>query len=440
MNDITTPPNDIDAEQSCLGSVILRNDVIHELIEVGLKGDDFYKPAHETIWEAMRGMHTAGQPIDGLTLKAHLQASGSLSRVGGAVYLHDLVERTPTASNAKHYARIVREAASFRRLAQVGMRVTQMGMSQDAGDAADVIGAAQAEVAAVAERHHAARPVLTFSDIADQALEAMEAGIRCTPTPWVGLNHVIDGWVPGCMYTLGARPAVGKTFVALRAAVEFAKANARDNLAAVYYTFEMSAPRLYQRALSAESGVSGKRSRQGSLSEDEWGAVARADGVLRNLPMEIIGCSGWTAQQIRSHIAGLSRNRKVGFVVVDHHGLTAADRRRDNRQLELSDAADVYLGITQEFDLALLACTQLNRGVTQRAEQRPVPSDIRDTDRLEQNSDVVMLLHRDKDKSPEFLDMAVPKNRDGTESLVPLEFASGRIIDRAWRPSNAARS
>ena len=362
-------------------------------------------------------------------VNAYIRDAGDLARIGGATYVHTLWASTPTAANAGFYARIVRDLASRRRLVQAGMKVAQLGRSAEGNDVAALIGSAQSEVGSVADRHHK-RSSVSFDDVADAALDAIEEGIRCTPTPWVGLNHVIDGWVPGCLYALGARPGVGKTFVSLASAVEFAKANAADDLVAMYFTFEMTAPRLYQRMLSAESAVSGQRIRQGSLTEAEWQRVSQADGTLRKLPMVVEGASGWTPQQVRARVASVHRKRRVGFVVVDHVGLTAADRRRDNRQAELSEAADVFLDVAHEFGAAVLLNTQLNRGVTQRSEQRPVPSDIRDTDRIEQNSDVVMLLHRDKDGKPSELDLAVAKNRDGLESVVHLDFTDGRIVDR----------
>lgn len=432
MNEDRRPPNDTDAEQACLGAVMIDNRVLHDLIDSGLRGDDFYRPAHETVWGHMLAMQSAGVPIDPITLKDHLLEGGDLGAVGGVVYLHTLFAACMTTANATFHAAIVRSLASRRRLVAAGTRVVQLGYSDEGDDVAALVGAAQAEVGAVAERHHG-RVSMSFEDIADAALDATEAGIRCTPTPWVGLNHVLDGWVPGCLYALGARPGIGKTFVSLASAVDFAKTNAADDLVAVYFTFEMTGPRLYQRMLSSESGVSGKRIRQGSLSEEEWQRVSQADGVLRKLPMVVESASGWTPQQVKARVAAVHRKRRVGFVVVDHIGLTAADRRRDNRQAELSEAADVFLNMAHEFDAAVLLNTQLNRGVTQRTEQRPVPSDIRDTDRIEQNSDVVMLLHRDKDSRPADLDLAVAKNRDGGEEVVPLEFDGGKITDRKWR-------
>lgn len=432
MNDEQKLHNDALAEQACLGAVMVDNRALHQLVDSGLKGNDFYRPAHETMWDHMLAMQSAGEPIDFLTLTNRLTECGDAARVGGGAYVFTVYESCITAANATYYARIVRDLASRRRLAAAGAKVAQLAASVDGADISALIGAAQSEVGAVADRHHN-RVSMSFEDVADEALHAIEAGITCTPTPWAGLNHVIDGWVPGCLYALGARPGVGKTFVSLASAVEFAKVNAADDLVSLYFTFEMTGPRLYQRMLGAESGVDGKRMRQGSLNDEEWQRVSQADGMLRKLPMVVEGASGWTPQQVKARVTSVNRKRKVGFVVVDHIGRTAPDRKMDSRQAELSEAADVCLDIAHEFGAAVLMCTQLNRQSTQRSDQRPVPSDIRDTDRIEQNADVVMLLHRDKDKTPANMDLAVAKNRDGTEALVELDFNGGRVMDRKWR-------
>jgi replicative DNA helicase len=427
VTDDRTPPHDADAEQAVLGACLLTGQAIDDCLDRGVRGDDFYRPAHETIWRTVVDLHGRREPVDPITVAAALDRAGDLARVGGAAYLHTLQASTPTAATAGWYARIVRDKAILRGLTAAGATIAQLGYSADGGDVTAAVGAAQGAVQAVADSLHGDTPT-TFDDIATATFDQIEAGIRCTPTPWRDLNYLIDGWAPGCLYAIGARPGVGKTWLSLAAFTGYAKAG--GGLGAAYFTFEMTAPRLYARMLAAETGVNGKRMRQGSLTDEEWGRLSVADGTLRKLPMTVEGCSGWTAQRVASRARSLHRQSRLGLVVVDHIGLVAADTRRDTRQMELSDAADVFLGLAHDLDAAVLLCTQLNRGVTQRADQRPVPSDIRDTDRIEQNCDVVMLLHRAKD-SPDgagVLEVAVSKNRDGVEGSLKLGFRGGQLL------------
>ena len=211
--------------------------------------------------------------------------------------------------------------------------------------------------------------------------------------------------------------------LALQWAISYARQQRdQDGPQSVYLTWEASSERLYQRALASASGVSQKAMRHGRLTDDDWRALVRADEYLRGLPIVLEGASGRSVQQVRSRVKQLHRKRPVGHLVIDHIGLTRPERSKDNRQAELSEATDQLLALAHELDVSVHVLTQLNRGPTQRSDQRPVPSDIRDTDRLEQNADVLMLLHRDKDKTPKILDVSVAKHRDGEEGAIRLQF------------------
>ena len=428
-------PNDTDAEAAVLGACLLDPRAVDDTIDTGLTPGDFYRPAHEAVWRAITHLHGLRDPIDTIAVVNALTVAGELSRVGGPAFVAGLMAATPAAGNAAYYAAIVRERATLRRLVQAGTKVTQYGYADHGGDVDELVNASLNEVAAVADARHGGRGA-TLADVADAALEQIDQGVTATPTPWPGLDHLIDGATPGLLYATGARPGVGKTIFALQWACAHAAASVDDGPQVAYFTLEMSAARLYQRALATGSGVDGRRIRRGTLTEDEWAAVSKADGRLRSLPLTIEGASGWTPQQIRARARQLHRDRPVGLVVIDHIGITRAERRRDNRQAELSEAADIALGLAHDLAGAVHILTQLNRGVTQRTDQRPVPSDIRDTDRIEQNSDVVLLLHRDKDKAPDQLQVGVAKNRDGVEGSCTLTFDGprARITDGTWRP------
>lgn len=416
------PPQDLLAEESVLGACMLSARAIDDVMDSGLRGADFYRPVHETIWEAIRALHSRREPVDPVTLLGELDRRGDLARVGGPAYLHTLQHGTPTAANAAFYARSVREKATLRRLVTAGTKIVQLGYARDGGDVDGIVNAAQVEVARVADARHLAKTA-NLTDIADRALDQLESGFPAVPSPWGQLNRVIDGLRPGYLYASGARPGTGKTIFALQWAASYARyGRDHEGLQAVYFTFEMTSERLYQRLLASASGVSQERMRRSKLTDDDWRALVKADEYIRSLPIVLEGASGWTPQDLRAKARQLHRSRKVGLVVIDHIGLTRPERPRDSRQAEMSEAADMFLGLAHDLESAVHLLTQLNRGPTQRSDQRPVPSDIRDTDRIEQNSDVLMMLHRDKDKAPKDLDVAVAKNRDGDEQVAHLRF------------------
>jgi replicative DNA helicase len=434
------PPHDFHAERAVLGACLLAKTAVDDVFESGLRGRDFYRPGHETVWDAIRALTDRREPVDGLTVVDELVRTGSLAQAGGPAYLHTLQESTPTAANAGYYAKIVRERATLRRLVAAGTKIAQLGYATEGGDVDEIVNTAQQEVAAVADARHMAT-VDTLTDISERALGMLEGGFPAVPTPWASLNHLIDGLRPSYFYATGARPGAGKTVFALQWALSYARQQRDNNGPQVaYYTFEMSSERLYLRALACASGVSQTRMRKQRLTDDDWRRIMRADDYLRTLPIVLQGASGSTPQELRARAKRLHRERHVGLLVVDHIGLTRSEKRRDNRQAEISEAADIFLAVGHELSCSVHVLTQLNRGPATRSDQRPVPTDVRDSDRIEQNADVLMLLHRDKDKSPDVLDVGVPKNRDGEEGGMSLEFVGdlSQINDKPWSPGSAA--
>lgn len=427
-------PNDELAERSVLGSMLLSGSAIDD-VSSAISAADYYRPKHALVHEAILDMRAAGEPVDMTTVGAYLLRHGLIGQAGGLAYLHTLVADTPTAANAGYYARIVAELAGQRRLIQAGTRAVQLGFSAEGGDLAALVGAAKAELDAVLDVGRG--EVTDINTIADAALSQIQAGRKVTPTPWRDLNAAIDGWAPSTFVAIGARPSVGKTLVAAQALREYVmRQRSMDGLGGVYFTHEMSGERLYIRELAGLSGVDQKSLQRGELSAAEWDLVAKADGTLRQLPLFFEGASGWSPSQVVARARQANRKRRIGMVVVDHIGLTKADKPRPNRQMELSDAADAYLALAHDLDCTVVVVTQLNRGPMQRADSRPVPSDIRDTDRIEQNADLVLLLHRDLEKAPDEMYMAVPKNRDGIQTNVQLKFAGAHaeVRDQEWTP------
>jgi replicative DNA helicase len=426
------PPQDVEAEMSVVGSMIISRRAIEDVVGVVGAGD-FYRPPHEMIFTVIVNMHGRGEPVDSMTLAAELTREGLLSRVGGFEYIHTLTAFVPTASNVAFYAHRVAEVAVYRRMVAAGMRIAQMGFEGVTlgGQVDAAVEAAKEEVDAVGGVSRAS--VTTFADVADDAID-MIGKARFTPTPWRGLNRMIYGWMPGRMYSLSARPATGKTMVAVQASIDAARGKAVDPLGVAYYTFEMSGARLFQRGISYLAGVDGERMQRPDveLSEPEWHAISKATGELRTLPFVVENSSGWTAARVAAHARAANRRMPLGLVVVDHIGLVAAPERGMSEQAVLADAADMLLRLAHDLDAAVLTVTQLNRGPAERKDGKPRIEDIRGSDKVEQDSDVSMLLHRDKLNTPGELDLLVAKNRDGQDGRVFLRFEGqySRVSDR----------
>jgi replicative DNA helicase len=269
------PPQDLDAEQSVLGGMLLSKDAIADVVEV-LKGHDFYKPAHETIYQAILDVYAKGEPADPITIAAELTKRGEINKVGGASYLHTLVQTVPTAANAEYYAEIVHERAVLRRLVEAGTRITQMGYAAD-DDVDEIVNRAQAEIYAVTEQR-TSEDYLPLGDIMEGALDEIEAiGSRSgemtgVPTGFTDLDSLTNGLHPGQMIVIAARPAMGKSTLAL----DFARAaSIKHNLPSVIFSLEMGRNEIAMRLLSAEARVALHHMRSGTMTDEDWTRLAR---------------------------------------------------------------------------------------------------------------------------------------------------------------------
>lgn len=430
-----TQPNDEIAEQSVLGAMLQSPDAVDDVTAIIGPGD-YYRPRHALIHETILELRAEGEPADPTTVRSRLLRNGLIAQAGGAAYVATVYGSTPTAANATYYARIVAELAGQRRLIAAGTRTVQLGYAAEGSDLASLVGAARMELDSVLDLGRG--DVTDINTVADAALRQIQTGRKVTPTPWSDLNEAIDGWAPSTFVAVGARPSVGKTLVTAQALREFVlRQRSLDGLGGIYFTHEMSSERLYVRELAGLARVSQKAMQRAQVTPEEWARIQRADATLRGLPLVFEGASGWTPSQVVARARKAHRKHRIGMVAIDHIGLTTADKPRPNRQMELSDAADAYLALAHDLECTVVVATQLNRGPMQRSDSRPVPSDIRDTDRIEQNADLVLLLHRDMDKAPDRMLMGVAKNRDGEQVAIELEFDGPRaeVRDVTWTPS-----
>ncbi|MFM8351252.1 MAG: replicative DNA helicase [Actinomycetales bacterium] len=432
------PPNNLAAEQSVLGAMLLSKDAIADVVET-LRGQDFYRPAHETIFDAVLDLYSRGEPADAVTVAAELTKAGEIGRIGGTTYLHTLVSMVPTAANANYYGRIVREQAILRRLVDAGTRIVQMGFA-GTGDIDDTVDRAQAEVYEVTERR-LSEDYQPLREIMGGALNEIEAianrggEMVGVPTGFVDLDTLTNGLHPGQLVIVAARPSLGKSTLG----VDFCRSAAiRHGLSSVIFSLEMSRNEIVMRLLSAEAQVPLHNMRSGTMSDADWTRLATKMGVVSEAPLFIDDSPNMTLMEIRAKCRRLKQRHDLRLVVVDYLQLMTSGKRVESRQQEVSEFSRSLKLLAKELEVPVVAISQLNRGPEQRQDKRPMLADLRESGSLEQDADMVILLHRedayDRD-SPRLgeADFIVAKHRNGPTSVVKVAFQGhySRFVDMA---------
>ena len=432
------PPQDLAAEASVLGAMMLSKDAIANVVEV-LREHDFYKPSHATIFQVVIDLYGRGEPVDALTVSAELNRRGESARVGGAPYLHTLVQGVPTAANAAYYAEIVHERAILRRLVEAGTRIVQMGYAGH-GNIDDVVDRAQAEVYDVTDRR-ASDDYKPLSELMGDALTEIEAignhgGERVgVPTGFEDLDRLTNGLNPGQLVIIAARPAIGKSTLAL----DFARAASIGNgLTSVFFSLEMARNEIVMRLLSAEAGVSLHNMRSGQMNDADWQKLARKMAAVSEAPLYIDDSPNLTMMEIRAKARRLKQRHNLRLIVLDYMQLMTSGRKVESRQQEVSEFSRQLKLLAKELEVPVIALSQLNRGPEQRTDKKPMLADLRESGSLEQDADVVVLIHRDDayDRdSPRAgeADLIVAKHRNGPTSTVTVAFQGhySRFVDMA---------
>ncbi len=430
-----TPPQDFAAEQSVLGAMLMSKDAISEVTEV-LKGRDFYRPSHEVIYEAVVELFAHGEPADPVTVADFLGKRGELQRAGGHVYLADLLATVSVAANASYYAEIVRDKAVLRRLVEASIKIAQMGY-QGQGDVTDIVDAAQQAVYEVSEGKTSDdyRPLSVLIEPAIDEMEAIQSrdGVMTgVPTGFSELDELTNGLHPGQMIIVGARPAVGKSTFALDLA---RAASIKNRLPSVFFSLEMGHTEIVMRLLSAEASVGLHAIRSGTMNESDWDRVVAKTQQISEAPLFIDDSPNLTMMEIRAKARRLKQRHDLKLVVIDYMQLMSSGKKVESRQLEVSEFSRQIKLLAKELEIPVIALAQLNRGSEQRTDKRPQMSDLRESGSLEQDADVVILLHRedlyDKEQRVGEADLIVAKHRNGPTGTVPVIFQGhySRFVD-----------
>lgn len=443
-NDIMTdnlPPQNIEAEQAVLGAIFLNTDALADAMEY-VEADDFYRRAHQILFQAMVNLNIDGEAIDVLTVQNYLTTNNQLDDVGGVAYIAELATSVPTAANAGYYAKIVEEKSMLRRLISTATNIiTQANNGDD--DVPSLLDSAERQIMDVSERRNRSgfreiKDVLneTLSDI--DRLSQQSEDITGLPTGYREFDKMTAGLQPDNLIILAARPAVGKTAFALNIAQNVATST--DTSVAIF-SLEMSAESLVNRMLCAEGSINANHLRTGQLDEGEWQNLIVAMGALSNTSIFIDDTPGIKMAEIRAKCRRLAKEKgNLGLVVIDYLQLIEGSNK-ESRQQEVSEISRQLKKLAKELSVPILALSQLSRGVEQRQDKRPVLSDIRESGSIEQDADIVAFLYRDdyyergESKSEEDgddqdslnqdvgeVELIIEKNRAGARGTVKLLF------------------
>ncbi|HEY2166805.1 MAG TPA: replicative DNA helicase [Jatrophihabitantaceae bacterium] len=440
-----TPPQAVEAEQSVLGAMMLSKDAIADVVEV-IRPGDFYRPAHQLIYDAVLDLYSRGEPADAVTVSAELTKLGQLVRAGGAPYLHTLISLVPTAANAGYYAQIVAERATLRRLVTAGTRIVQMGYDTASGSANlvgsvdDVVDRAQAEVYEVTERR-TSEDYVHIESLLQSTLDEIETisahgGVGGIPTGFHQLDEITNGLHPGQMITVAGRPGTGKSTLALDIARSAAVKHRRPT---VIFSLEMGKLEIMMRLFSAEAGVALQNMRSGHMSDGDWARLARRASELSEAPLYIDDSPNLTMMEIRAKARRLRQRHDIALIVIDYLQLMTSGKRVESRQQEVSEFSRAMKLLAKELDVPVVALSQLNRGPEQRTDKKPMLADLRESGSIEQDSDMVLLVHRPDLYEPETerageADLIIAKHRNGPTGTVAVAF-QGRYSRFADMPN-----
>ena len=423
-----TMPHDDVAEQSVLGGMLLSKDAIADVVE-SLRASDFYKPAHETIYEAILSLYGHGSPADAITVADELKKHGELTRVGGASYIHTLIASVPTAANAQYYAEIVKEHAIMRRLIEAGTKIAQLGYANET-EVDTLVDQAQAEIYAVTDGN-AKEDYVSFSEALEETINEIDAnsnrpdGVYGVPTDFIEFDELTGGLHGGQMIVIAARPGVGKSTLALDIA---RSAAIHHQMTTVFFSLEMSRTELAMRILSAEGKISMGRLKKGDLDTEGWTNLATLQGRIDSAPLFIDDSPNMTLMEIRAKCRRLKQRNDLKLVVLDYLQLMSSGKKVESRQQEVSEFSRSLKLLAKELDVPVIALSQLNRGSEQRTDKRPMVSDLRESGSIEQDADMVILLHREDMYNPDServgeADMIIAKHRGGPTRTIPLAFS-----------------
>jgi replicative DNA helicase len=421
------PPQNLEAEQGVLGSILLDNDVLHDVVGL-LDVDHFYRDNHQILYRAIRDLYDLGKAIDAITISDELIRRDQFKAIGGDEFISQILGSVPHAANAKYYAQIVRQKAVSRALIESANHILQDGYSNNF-TAEELLEDAERRIFAIAEDQSSSETV-ELRDVVTQAMDRIAARsearhpISGVPTGYYDLDDITGGFQPEQLIILAARPSMGKTAIALNICDHAA---VTSKIPVLFVSLEMGRVELAERLLCARSKVDGHKLRTGqNLGTREMTLLGKGYDELRSSPMFIDDSSSRTMLQITANARRLKLRQSIGMIVVDYIQLIDSDESRDSRQEQIAKISRRLKTLAREMKLPVVALSQLNRAVENREDRRPRMADLRESGAIEQDADMILLLHRpeyyDANDQPGIAEVIVAKNRNGATGTVKLTF------------------
>ena len=432
------PPQNIDAEASLIGSVLIDSDAITSIADI-VKPADFFDKKHQRIFAAIMQLYEKRKPIDVLTLTNQLQENGELSEIGGASYLTELANMVPTATNVEHYAEIVKSKSVRRGLIQTTQELVNLGYDE-AKPIQDIIEEAEAKLFKVSQRH-VSQDISSLESILSESFERLDelhkdsGKIRGISTGFIDLDNVLAGLQKSDLLILAARPSMGKSAFAMNIAHNVAVS---EKKAVLFFSLEMSKEQLVDRLLADEAEIDAWKIRTGNLNDEDFEKLGQAMGTLSEAPMYIDDTPGISVMEMRTKARREAHQHELGLIIIDYLQLMSGGSRyatSDNRVQEISEISRGLKAIARELNVPVIALSQLSRTVEQRHPQIPQLSDLRESGSIEQDADVVMFIYREEYYNPEtdrqhIADILIKKHRNGPTGKIELFFNHEQVAFR----------
>ncbi len=430
LGEARIPPQNIEAEMSVLGSLMLDKNAIVKIADL-LHPDDFYKDANKLVYETMLELYEDREPIDVLSLSNKIEEKKQIEKIGGASYLTELVNAVPTASNVIHYAKVVQKKSLLRKLIAAASDIVEMGY-EEAEDVEKVLDEAEQKLFSVSQKYVKADFVelKTYLEAAFNRIDELHKGdrdLRGVPSGFSDLDNILAGFQKSDLIILAARPSIGKTALALDIARHVA---VRKKIPVGIFSLEMSSDQLVDRMLAAEGRVDAWRIRTGRLrsneNDDDFAKIGEAMGVLSEAPIFIDDSARANVMEMRTLARRLQAEHNLGLIIIDYLQLMEG-RTSDNRVQEVSEISRSLKGLARELNIPVIALSQLSRAVENRSPQIPKLSDLRESGSIEQDADVVMFLYREDREKPDtpnknIVQVIVSKHRNGPLGTANLYF------------------
>lgn len=421
------PPHDDAAELAVLGAMFLDREAASLALEM-LTGEDFYRPDHRQVFEAAEELYHSGVPIDMITVKNKLEEKQVFEQIGGLPFLANISTSVGSSANMRHYAAIVEEKSVLRRLIRTANNISQMSY-EGKTDVNAIMDTAEKGIFDIIQNRHSDQ-FHHIRDIAVDSIEKIEDIYRSkgkltgVPTGFVDFDQKTAGLQKSDLILLAARPSMGKTAFALNI---IQNAAIRSNVPTAVFSLEMSREQLVNRMLCSEAMLDAQRLRTGELTDSDWADLIQAMGPLSQAPIYIDDTPGVTPMEVRSKCRRLKVEKGLGLIVIDYLQLMSGNSRNDSRQQEISEISRSLKAIAREMEAPVIALSQLSRACEQRADHRPMLSDLRESGAIEQDADVVAFLYRDEYYFPDTekknqAELIIAKQRNGPTGTVDLTW------------------